>query len=64
MGVFGEASKLAIAGFFVTIVSFVLQLIGFATPFWSYADVNGVSYSSGLWELCVSGTCSPFVCSK
>jgi len=54
MGIFGEASVVSIAGFILTVVSFIIHLIGFASPFWSYASISGVKVSLGLWQVCVT----------
>jgi len=54
MAIFGEASRASIAGFILTIVSFLFQLIGFATPFWIYASVADKKSYQGLWQGCAS----------
>ncbi|XP_063419737.1 uncharacterized protein LOC134704884 [Mytilus trossulus] len=58
MGIFGDAKPLTVAGFLSAIVSSVLQLIGFATPFWIYVKIQGVAVHSGLWQACISTTCT------
>ena len=42
--------------FILTIVSFVVDVIGFAAPYWYYFKVNGVSSYGGLWKYCVSSS--------
>ncbi|CAC5401949.1 unnamed protein product [Mytilus coruscus] len=61
MGIFGDAKPITIAGFIVAIVSFVLQLIGFATPYWMYAYTGGVAVHYGLWQICLP-TCVKYDC--
>lgn len=52
MGIFGEASVVSIAGFILTVVSFVIHLIGFASPFWSYVTTIDRKVNIGLWQAC------------
>ena len=54
MAIFGEASHASIAGFILTVVSFLFQLIGFATPFWIYMSVPDKKAYVGLWQECLS----------
>ncbi|VDI57965.1 Hypothetical predicted protein [Mytilus galloprovincialis] len=61
MGIFGDAKPISIAGFIVAIVSFVLQLIGFATPYWMYAKRGNIASHYGLWQTCFP-TCGKFDC--
>jgi len=58
MAIFGEASRASIAGFILTVVSFLFQLIGFATPFWIYVSIADQKAYEGLWQGCgsVEGT--------
>jgi hypothetical protein len=66
MAIFGEASHASIAGFILTVVSFLFQLIGFATPFWWYASIADAKAHEGLWQVCGSnaGTtqCVQIIC--
>jgi len=66
MGIFGEASVVSIAGFILTVASFIIHLIGFASPFWNYASNLGVKVYFGLWQACVTKdelrTCSSLSC--
>jgi hypothetical protein len=50
MAIFGEASNTAIAGFILAIVSFIIHVIGFATPYWTYISVGDVKIYQGLWQ--------------
>ena len=55
MAIFGEASSTAIAGFILTGVSFLIQFIGFATPYWEYIpsdDSDDTTRYYGLWLKC------------
>ncbi|CAC5401950.1 CACNG6 [Mytilus coruscus] len=61
MAIFGDAKPITMAGFIVGIVSFVLQLIGFATPYWRYAKRGSVALHYGLWQTCLP-TCVKFDC--
>jgi len=66
MGIFGEASVVSIAGFILTVVSFIIHLIGFASPFWSYISNPSVKSHFGLWEGCATEdeqtTCKSLSC--
>ena len=55
MGVCSETKPTLLAGYIITIVAFVIHLIGFATPYW-YLFSNTTSYAVyfGLWKYCVS----------
>ena len=56
MAIFGEASSTAIAGFILTGVSFLIQFIGFATPYWRYIpsdDSDDTTRFYGLWLKCI-----------
>ena len=55
MAIFGEASSTAIAGFILTVVSFLIQFIGFVTPYWAYIssdDSDDTTNYYGLWLRC------------
>jgi hypothetical protein len=54
MAIFGEASRASIAGFILTVVSFLFQLIGFATPYWIYISAGDAKVYQGLWQECQS----------
>ena len=66
MAIFGEASRASIAGFILTVVSFLFQLIGFATPYWIYISNGDGKFYEGLWQGCASeaGTtkCGKLIC--
>ncbi|CAG2230531.1 unnamed protein product [Mytilus edulis] len=69
MGILWDAKPITIAGFVVAIVSFVLQLIGFATSYWLYRKMRDAEYHAGLWQICLptrSGTteCEQIECGK
>jgi hypothetical protein len=60
MVVCSETKPTLLAGYIITIVAFVIHLIGFATPYWFYFE-NTVVYVTisvttkkyfGLWQLC------------
>ena len=55
MGIFGEEPSVSIAGLIVTVISFIIHLIGFASPFWNYQSNVGLTEYNGLWQHCVSG---------
>jgi hypothetical protein len=42
MCIFGEAPPVSIVGFILTVVSFIIHLIGFASPFWNYKSKRSV----------------------
>ena len=59
MGVCSETKPTLLAGYIITIVAFVIHLIGFATPYWymedktvSYTTPYTVTYYFGLWKYC------------
>lgn len=62
MGVCSEMKPALLAGYIITIVAFVIHLIGFATPYWNFAEkttkISTISITSkkyfGLWKYCVS----------
>ena len=66
MGIFGEAPPVSIAGFILTVVSFIIHLIGFASPFWSYISTPRFKSSLGLWQVCATEdeqtTCESLSC--
>ena len=53
MGILWDAKPITIVGFVVAIVSFVLQLIGFATSYWIYRKMGDAEYHVGLWQMCL-----------
>ena len=66
MGIFGEAPPVSIAGFILTVVSFIIHLIGFASPFWSYISTPRFKSYFGLWQGCTikdeQTTCESLSC--
>jgi hypothetical protein len=48
MGIFGEEPPVSIAGFILTVISFIIHLIGFASPFWNYKSNVGLKVYFGL----------------
>jgi hypothetical protein len=68
MTIFGEASHASIAGFILTVVSFLIQFIGFVTPYWSYVSIDDSTGYKGLWLECGSqrkekpSTCKSISC--
>ena len=75
MGICGDAKAPLIAGLVLTIVAFVIHLIGFATPFWNYSKTDvtlfGVTLKItayfGLWTSCrdtVTSVGSTLECGK
>ena len=55
MGIFGETPPVSIVGFILTILFFIIHLIGFASPVWNYKSNVGLTEYYGLWQRCVSG---------
>ena len=53
MAIFGEASSTAIAGFILAVVSFLIQFIGFVTPYWTYISIGDTTFNKGLWLGCI-----------
>ena len=67
MAIFGEASSTAIAGFILTGVSFLIQFIGFVTPYWTYESKDDITTHKGLWLKCdgakdITSTCKSISC--
>jgi hypothetical protein len=64
MGVCSETKPTLLAGYIITIVAFVIHLIGFATPYWYVKEKTSVvsTRSSttkeylGLWKYCLSSS--------
>ena len=60
MGVCSETKPTLLAGYIITIVAFVIHLIGFATPYWYIKTVESTLVKSktyfGLWRSCVSAS--------
>jgi hypothetical protein len=62
MGACSETKPTLLAGYIITIVAFVIHLIGFATPYWYVNErtlvVLTISYTTktyfGLWKYCRS----------
>ncbi|XP_052091371.1 uncharacterized protein LOC127728161 [Mytilus californianus] len=56
---------LTFVGFILTIVALVIDLIGFAAPYWWYIESLNTKRYAGLWKLCFdsgsSTTCGDFV---
>ena len=75
MVVCSETKPTLLAGYIITIVAFVIHLIGFAAPYWFYFE-NTVVYVTisvttknyfGLWQICdstSSGTTSISKCGR
>ncbi|XP_052091358.1 uncharacterized protein LOC127728150 [Mytilus californianus] len=54
----------AFVSFILTIVAFVVDLIGFAAPYWYYVKISGTSYYGGIWLNCQSSSetnCNTYV---
>ena len=43
---------LTFAAFILTIVALVVDLIGFAAPYWFYAKIGSDKSYGGLWKVC------------
>ena len=58
MGVCSETKPTLLAGYIITIVAFVIHLIGFATPYWYVVERTSgsrtIKYYFGLWRYCIS----------
>jgi hypothetical protein len=62
MGVCSETKPTLLAGYIITIVAFVIHLIGFATPYWNSYEKTIVLFGKsfaiegyfGLWRYCQS----------
>ena len=54
MSIIGETPPVSIVGFILTILFFIIHLIGFASPVWNYKSNVGFTEYYGLWQLCVS----------
>lgn len=37
----------------LTIVAFIIDIVGFATPYWYYRKVAGIATKAGLWKICI-----------
>ncbi|XP_076092582.1 uncharacterized protein LOC143063991 [Mytilus galloprovincialis] len=46
---------LTFVGFILTIVALVIDLIGFAAPYWTYREIGNGKVYAGIWKSCVSG---------
>jgi hypothetical protein len=55
MGICGREPPVSIAGYILTGISFIIHLIGFASPFWNNKSNVGLTEYNGLWQRCVSG---------
>lgn len=64
MGIFGDAKPTTIAGFILAIVSFVLQLTSFATPYWMHIKMGTVDSHFGLWQMCLPTTSGTTECAQ
>ena len=57
-----------VGALFLTIVAFILGLIGFGTPYWYYKSETGCTRYGGLWHTCttigLSTTCFDMVDSQ
>ena len=56
MGVCSETKPTLLAGYIITIVAFVIHLIGFATPYWNVFTIGNIVIYFGLWKSCNSAT--------
>jgi hypothetical protein len=67
MGACSETKPTLLAGYIITIVAFVIHLIGFATPYWYVKEITLVSITfkinHGLWQYCF-GTSSTSTCGR
>lgn len=45
---------LTFVAFISTIVAFVVDLIGFAAPYWFYFELAGKTYNGGIWKACAT----------
>jgi hypothetical protein len=54
MGVFGLHEQHLVGALFLTIVAFILGLIGFGTPYWYYKSETGCTRYGGLWHTCTT----------
>ncbi|VDI12049.1 Hypothetical predicted protein [Mytilus galloprovincialis] len=64
MGIFGDSKPTTIAGFILAIISFVLQLTSFATPYWMHIKMGTVDSHFGLWQMCLSTTSGTTECAQ
>ena len=68
MDVFGLHEQHLVGALFLTIVAFILGLIGFGTPYWYYKSETGCTRYGGLWHTCttigLSTTCFDMVDSQ
>lgn len=48
-----DASKFIRIGLVLTICAFIFQLIGLASPYWTFAESEGYKGCLGLWKMCV-----------
>ncbi|XP_061188435.1 uncharacterized protein LOC133196582 [Saccostrea echinata] len=46
-------SKFFVFGFLFLFIALILDVIGVATPYWFYAEKNGVKIYGGLWKSCL-----------
>ena len=54
MAILANASSAAKIGLILSGLSFILDIVGFATPFWLYNSGAGGKTYQGLWQLCIS----------
>lgn len=56
---------LTFVGFILTIVALVIDLIGFAAPYWWYLEIGNGKLYAGIWKSCgdngVSTSCTDYV---
>jgi hypothetical protein len=66
MGIFGEEPPVYVAGFILTVISFIIHLIGFASPFWTFISKPDFTLYYELWQYCFSAdeqtTCESLSC--
>nr|XP_034336550.1 uncharacterized protein LOC105346258 [Crassostrea gigas] len=48
-----DASKFIRIGLVLTICAFIFQLIGLASPYWTFAESEGYKGYLGLWKFCI-----------
>ena len=56
MGVCSETKPTLLAGYIITIVAFVIHLIGFSTPYWNILTFPKFKMHFGLWKSCTIKT--------
>ncbi|XP_061172620.1 uncharacterized protein LOC133181966 [Saccostrea echinata] len=58
MALFGEVSKFFVIGFVLQIIALVIDIVGFASPYWikGESSIDGIKVEAhgGLWKYCIS----------